>query len=58
MVLPASVLEAPAAGATAVFATWAAVGAALFFGSIYAARRHADTVGFILAPALMLAVPW
>lgn len=42
----------------AIFFTWAAVALALCFSSIYAAHRHGDTVGFVLAPLLCLALLW
>jgi hypothetical protein len=45
-------------GDEGVFYAYAAVGLALFGGSIYAARRHSDTVGFVLTPLLTLALTW
>jgi hypothetical protein len=45
-------------GDAAVFFTWAAVGLLLAGGSVYAARRHSDTAGFVLAPTLILALVW
>jgi hypothetical protein len=56
--MPTGLLPGDAPAAPILFFIYTALGVVLFLSSIYAARRHADTVGFVLAPLLSLALVW